>query len=265
MIRIVLAALVALASVPITPTLAAAASIPRHCVGCDFANSDLHAQNFEGVSYVGADFSHANLRNANFRDAKLVGVDFKDAELTNADLSNAVLTGVALHGAKLSGAKLSNIRATGVDVRGVGETLTSEQLRGLLGNCTGCNAEGAHLDGRDLSGIHMIGANLRGATAAGARFADADLVGAEFADADLHDADFRNAAICWHNTDVTNGTDHGDDPSCINLLGANVRGANFRGAEICSDGRRARECSAVDAATLRKRSHSQLEGALLPQ
>lgn len=267
MTRIVFAALCALALVSYASARPAVASVPAHCVGCDFSHSDQHGKDFEGVSYVGADFSGANLQHADFRNAKLVGADFKDADLTGADLSNANLIGVALRGAKLAGANLTNVKATGVDVRGVGEGLTDAQLRGLFGHCTGCDAAGANVSGRDLSGVKMVGADMRNANAGRTRFTNADLVGVAFQNADLHDSDFGGAAVCWYNGDYRSDGSYGSytrsDPQCLDLAGANVSGADFRTAKICS-GDRERKCSTVDASMLRKLSHSSLAGALLP-
>ncbi|MDP9024179.1 MAG: pentapeptide repeat-containing protein [Candidatus Eremiobacteraeota bacterium] len=264
MTRILFAALCALALVPFIPASLALASVPAHCVGCDFARSDLHGQHFDNVSYVGADFSGANLQGASFRHAKLVGSDFKNADLRNADLTGADLTGVALHGAKLAGATFTDVRATGVDMRGIGAGLTDAQLRGLFGNCTGCDAQDADLAGRDLSGVKLTGANLRRANAAGTRFTGANLVGIEFERADLHGADFGGAGVCWYNTEISDGSYRSEDPQCLDLRDANVRGANFRGAKICSDEHDGQRCKPVDAAMLRKLSRSPLDGAILP-
>ena len=93
---------------------------------------------------------------------------------------------------------------------------------------------------------------------------NANLQGVDFVGADLRDASFRNARLCSHNRVVSDNESYSDGRiQCADLLNANVRGADFRGVLVCRNGRDPADCKPVDAATLRRGSKSNLDGATL--
>jgi uncharacterized protein YjbI with pentapeptide repeats len=155
----------------------------------------------------------------------------------------------------MHGARFGSTNLTGVDLRDATSGLDDADLRGLLWRCIGCNLRGASIAGRDLSGVSIVGSDLRIASARGVRFAGADLQGVDFSNADLRQADFRNARLCSRNEEGRIG--------CVDFRGANLQGADLRGALLCTGGRESRNCEPVDAATLRRGSNSNLDGAIL--
>jgi uncharacterized protein YjbI with pentapeptide repeats len=162
---------------------------------------------------------------------------------------------VAFVGAQLHGARFRESNLTGADLRGALSGLNDEDLRGIFGHCTGCDARDANLDGYDLSGISIVGMDLRGAQARGVRFAGADLEGVDFNGADLRQADFRNARLCSRSRDGR--------ISCADLRAANLQGADLRGALLCDDGPKPQRCEPASAVTLRVGSRANLDGAIL--
>ncbi len=241
----------------------AQAAAPTTCEGCNFSGSDLHGVNFSNVDYTGTDFKGTDLRHADFRNARLVGVDFSDADMRGADLTGAELTGCDLRNTKLAGAKMANMHVTGVKLRGL-DGVDDAALRGLFAHCTGCDARGVDIAGKDLSGIDVVGADFQDVDARGVRFANADLVGADFSGGDLRKADFRGAAVCWHNVETSGVTIVRREVDCIDLRDTKVAETNFKGALQCDYERGTRSCTPVDAATLRQYTRSPLEGAELP-
>lgn len=73
------------------PARSVGLGMPGTCVGCSFANRDLHGADLSDASYIGSDFAHADLHGANLRNADLQGVDFDSANLRGADLRGAKL------------------------------------------------------------------------------------------------------------------------------------------------------------------------------
>jgi uncharacterized protein YjbI with pentapeptide repeats/beta-lactamase regulating signal transducer with metallopeptidase domain len=78
------------------------------CTGCNFANADLHGQDFHGLRLDGANLSSTDLHGANLRGAHLVGANLQDANLDRADLRDANLTGANLSGASMDGTLTAN-------------------------------------------------------------------------------------------------------------------------------------------------------------
>ncbi len=126
---------------------------------------------------------------------------------------------------------------------------------GVPVNCTGCDLSGRDLHRADLSSVTYVGVDLSRANLRGANMRDAILIGVDFANADLRDADLRDAALCSYDSVGRVG--------CADFRGADVRGADLRGARVCEGARQAAGCATVDAATLRRAAHSNLDGALL--
>jgi uncharacterized protein YjbI with pentapeptide repeats len=234
------------------------AGLPSNCVGCSFANRDLHGADLSNTKYVGASFAHADLRNASFRNAELAGASFRDADLRGADFSFAHLAGVDLRRAQIAGARFDTAELAGIDLRDVLGGVSDSDLRGLLHACAGCDLSGGNLAGRKLNGIAIPGGDLRNVRASGVQLAGADLEGVNFRSADLKNADLRNTRLCSYNTGGMGGA--ADRIGCATFQGADLHGADLRGASICEN----RRCTPLDAATLRAHAQSDLAGAILP-
>jgi uncharacterized protein YjbI with pentapeptide repeats len=220
--------------------MAQSTSFPSHCVGCNFSNMHLHGADLHGANYVGSNLSNSDLSDANLRDARLTGVNLEGADLRGADLRGAQLIGTNFRGAQLAGAKFDRT------------------------SFTGANMAGMDLHGMNLTSAGFIGANLSGADLRNARFDGDELVGANMRDARLDGASLRNAWVCSHNHDTENGVSYDREVECIDLRGASVRGTVFTGVQLCDRDDGQRQCSPVDAATLRDKSRNALDGAVLP-
>ena len=133
-------------------------------------------------------------------------------------------------------------------------------------HCVGCDFSHADLHGRNFEGVAYVGADFQGSNlqnASGTRFTNADLVGVDFRSANLRNADFQGSALCWRNV-THDRSARQPEPECADLRDADVHGANFRGVRLCEEHDGVRNCSNVDAATLKSLSRSPLEGATLP-
>ncbi|MGC1381431.1 MAG: pentapeptide repeat-containing protein [Candidatus Baltobacteraceae bacterium] len=135
---------------------------------------------------------------------------------------------------------------------------------GLPANCVGCSFAARDLHGADLSGVSYVGADFARTDLRNATFKRANLTGADFRDADLRGTNFRDAKLCSREESWEGSMDATDRRSgCVDFRGADLRGADLRGALMCRSGREPRSCQPVDAATLRRLSRSNLDGATL--
>jgi uncharacterized protein YjbI with pentapeptide repeats len=139
--------------------------------------------------------------------------------------------------------------------------------------CIGCDLARSDLHGVDLRGAQYVGSNFAGSNLRGANLERAKLIGVNFSKSDMRDArldsstlvgaDFANAALdgaSFRGAVVCVRGDHG--VSCIDLRGATLSHTDFRGALFCRS-RHLRDCTPVEAATLRTHSHNALDGAIL--
>jgi uncharacterized protein YjbI with pentapeptide repeats/beta-lactamase regulating signal transducer with metallopeptidase domain len=164
-----------------------------NCSGCDFSHARLAGKDFSGSNLSGSDFAGADLTGAKFAHANVTGSDFSHANLRNADFSGANMSGCDLTSAELTGARFDGANMTGCDVDA--RKLSPAQMRAIVEHCTGCDFEGAHLDGQDLSGMHFTGLNfenasLRNANLQNASFRGVNFGGADFAGANVNGASF---------------------------------------------------------------------------
>jgi uncharacterized protein YjbI with pentapeptide repeats len=138
----------------------------------------------------------------------------------------------------------------------------------LLSNCAGCNVSNVDLLGKNLQGIKTAGSNFSGSNLSGTSLRGAQLIADNFSGANLQNADLNGVTLCGHETNW-NGGDFtvGTRVFCTNLRDADLRGADLRGVQLCDpvkgNGDR-RECSPLDAATLRDVAHANLTGAKGP-
>ena len=236
-------------------------SLLNSCQGCDMAGLDMRNLDLSGIHLQGADLSHADLRGANLSGAKLEGVDLGGAQLDGTDLTNASLNGCDLtnvdlrhahiQGLKLEGADLRKLHFSGLDVRG----LTAD----------GADLSGAALQHVDLTRVRMNGADFKNADLTGAQLVNGEFTGADFRHARLDNADLQNAALCGYNTSTDeSGRQVRREIVCSDLSGASVQGTNFRGVQLCDWRDGVTSCRAISGADLKRYSHSDLIGAVLP-
>jgi uncharacterized protein YjbI with pentapeptide repeats len=149
-----------------------------------FDRSDLSRANFDRVSAPQAKFARARLELTSFLRADLPRCDFSGVSGEGAEFSEANLQGSDFRSAKLPDVRMQNAK------------LAELQAQKLFAN-------GAHLDGADLTKAVLRGAKLKAA----------DLVGARFDGTDLRDAELEGCRL------------DGADLSKAKVSGANLRGA----------------------------------------
>jgi uncharacterized protein YjbI with pentapeptide repeats len=139
--------------------------------------------------------------------------------------------------------------------------LADDQARALLTHCAGCDLTRVDLHGKNLDGIHAVGSTFTDSNLSGASLKNADLEADSFRNADLRNVDFSGAALCGHDTEITDGNVRFGKLHCSDFSGANLRGANLRGVQICDSVRgEQRRCNPLDARTLRDLGHANLDG-----
>jgi uncharacterized protein YjbI with pentapeptide repeats/beta-lactamase regulating signal transducer with metallopeptidase domain len=238
-----------------------AKTLLNSCQGCDMAGLDMRNLDLSGIRLQGADLSHADLRGANLSGAKLDGVDLGGAQLDGTDLTNASLNGCDLtnvdlrhahiQGLKLEGADLRKLQFSGLDVRG----LTAD----------GADLSGAALQHVDLTRVRMNGADFQNADLTGAQLVNGEFTGADFRRARLDNANLQGATLCGYNTYTDDsGRQVRREIACSDLSGASVQGTNFRGVQLCDWHDDVTACRAISGADLKRYSHSNLTGAVLP-
>jgi len=231
------------------------------CQGCDMAGLDMRNLDLSGIRLQGADLSRADLRGANLSGAQLDGVDLGGAQLDGTDLTNARLNGCDLTNVDLRHAHIQGLKLEGADLRKL-------QFSGL--NVRGLTADGADLDGAalqhvDLTGVRMNGADFKNADLTGAQLVDGEFTGANFRHARLDGANLQGAKLCGYDTYTDdNGNQVRREIACSDLSGASVQGTNFRGVQLCDWHDGTASCRAVSGADLKRYSHSELTGAILP-
>jgi uncharacterized protein YjbI with pentapeptide repeats/beta-lactamase regulating signal transducer with metallopeptidase domain len=230
------------------------------CQGCDMAGLDMRNLDLRGVRLQGADLSRADLRGANLAGAQLDGVDLGNAQLDGTDLTNASLNGCDLTNVDLRRAHIQGLKLEGADLRKM--KFSGLNVRGLTAD--GANLSGAELRQVVLSGTRMNGADFKSADLTGAQLVAGEFEGANFRDATLDGANLQGAKLCGYNTDTVNGIQTRHEKTCAELSGASVKGANFRGVQICDWHSNTETCNEISSADLKKYSHSDLTGALLP-
>ncbi|HKW44556.1 MAG TPA: pentapeptide repeat-containing protein [Candidatus Eremiobacteraceae bacterium] len=231
------------------------------CQGCDMAGLDMRNLDLHGVHLQGADLSRADLRGTNLAGASLDGVDLSNAQLDGTDLTNASLNGCNLTHVDLRNAHIQGLRLEGADLRQM--KFSGLNVRGLTAD--GADLSGAELRQVDFVGVRMNGSDFKTADLTGAQLADGEFIGADFRDAHLDGANLQRAKLCGYNT-WTNGDSATirHQKMCASFSGASTSGADFRGVRICDWHGDNETCSAVSAADLKKYSHSDLAGAILP-
>jgi uncharacterized protein YjbI with pentapeptide repeats len=211
----------------------------RVCTGCNFASQQLAGSDYSGVVYVGTNFAGATLERASFRGAKLVAANFAGADLRAAAFDGVECTACNFVDAKLDGASFGGALIVAANFKGFAAAIDDAELRALLSGCVSCNFSAGSLTGRDLSGLAMISV--------------------DFSSADLRGTKFDGSVLCWYVADGARRT-----ANCDKMQGARVDGASFAGVLLCADPTDKGTCAVVDAASLRRYSGSDLNGAVLP-
>ena len=228
------------------------------CQGCDMAGLDMRNLDLSGIRLQGADLSRADLRGANLSGAHLDGVDLGGAQLDGTDLTNASLNGCDLTNVDLRHAHIQGLKLEGADLRKL--QISGVDLRGLTAD--GADLSGAALQHVDLTRVHMNGADFKNADLTGAQLVSGEFTGADFHNARLDNADLQGSVLCGYNT-YDNG-EYSRVIVCSDLSGATVQGANFRGVQLCDRHNDVSTCRAISSADLKRYSHSELIGAVLP-
>ncbi len=153
-----LAPLVAIATVGLTPTPAAAACTDTAAAGVDWSSCPLSFAQLNGADLrdarlAGANLSYAALFQTNLAGADLRRANLKDAFPVGADLSGANLTAASLIDADLVGANLTNARFVGADFTGADVDFAT---------LTGADFTAARLEGADFADASGVEAAVFG-------------------------------------------------------------------------------------------------------